>query len=97
VATDHRHRQPPLADPHHAKRPIAKESLFEVGQLATKVSQFRDVLQDPDIDARLLAREFYDAIIGPVAESLKQAKARTIMFSLDSQLRYLPIAALYDG
>ena len=76
---------------------VAKESPLEVKSLTEKVAKFRDVLQDPDLDARPLAREFHEAVIGPVADSLKQAKARTIMFSLDGQLRYIPMATLYDG
>ena len=61
------------------------------------VTAFRNVLQDPDVDARPLAKEFYDAIVGPLAPSLDQAGAKTVMFSLDGQLRYLPMATLYDG
>jgi CHAT domain-containing protein len=36
-------------------------------------------------------------IIGPVEEDLKAAKAKTLMWSLDDVLRYVPIAALHDG
>ena len=76
---------------------VAKESPLDVKTLPDKIARYRDVLQDPDEDARPLAREFYAAVIGPVAESLKQAGAKTIMFSLDGQLRYIPMATLYDG
>lgn len=76
---------------------LAKESPLDVKTLADKVRTFRDVLQDPEQDARPLAKEFYDAIVGPVAESLKQAEAKTIMFSLDGMLRYIPMGTLYDG
>ena len=76
---------------------VAKESPLDVKTLSAKIGKFRDVLQDPDVDAKPLAKEFYDAVIGPVAESLKQAGAKTIMFSLDGQLRYIPMATLYDG
>src|SRR5436190_1015282 len=34
---------------------------------------------------------------GPVAKDLEQAKAETLMWSLDGALRYVPLAALYDG
>jgi CHAT domain-containing protein len=32
-----------------------------------------------------------------MAEDLRQARAQTLMWSLDGALRYLPLAALYDG
>ena len=76
---------------------VAKESPLKVAELPRMVTAFRKVLQDPDVDARPLAKEFYDAIVGPLAPSLEQAGAKTVMFSLDGQLRYLPMATLYDG
>lgn len=76
---------------------VAKESPLDVKKLPKMVEDFRGVLKDDANDARPLAREFYQAIIGPLAESLKQAGAKTIMFSLDGQLRYIPMATLYDG
>jgi len=76
---------------------VAKESPLNVGTLSDKVAKFRDALQDPDDDARPLAKEFYEDLIGPLAEALTQAGAKTIMFSLDGQLRYIPMATLYDG
>jgi len=36
-------------------------------------------------------------LIKPIEDDLKQAKAQTLMVSLDGALRYLPLAALYDG
>lgn len=65
--------------------------------LNRKVAQFRDAVQDPAIDPRPLGGELYQIIVGPMAEDLRQAKARTLMWSLDGVLRYVPLAALYDG
>jgi CHAT domain-containing protein len=76
---------------------VAKASPFDVKQLPEKITAFRDVLQDPEQDSRPLAGEFYDALIRPLAPALEQAKAKMVMFSLDGQLRYIPMAALYDG
>jgi CHAT domain-containing protein len=44
-----------------------------------------------------LAQELYEILVAPVANDLAQVKARTLMWSLDGVLRYLPLAALYDG
>lgn len=76
---------------------VAKQSPFDVKQLPEKVAAFRDMLQDPAKDSRPLAKEFHDAVVGPLASTLEQAGAKQIMFSLDGQLRYIPMAALYDG
>ncbi len=66
--------------------------------LNRKVLAFRDVLQTPSRDPRPLAREMYNILIGPeLARDLEQAKAQTLMWSLDGVLRYLPMAALHDG
>ena len=42
-------------------------------------------------------RELYKILIGPIQADLDQAKAQTLVWSLDGALRYIPIAALYDG
>ena len=66
---------------------------------ALKKSAFdlQAALRDPRQDPRPAAKALYDVLIGPVAEDLKQAHAKTLMVSLDSVLRYIPTAALYDG
>ncbi|MDR1776304.1 MAG: CHAT domain-containing protein [Desulfovibrio sp.] len=76
---------------------VAKESPFDVKKLPEKITAFRDVLQDPEKDSRPLAKEFYEAVVGPLAPALEQANTKMIMFSLDGQLRYIPMAALHDG
>lgn len=55
------------------------------------------MLRDPEKDPRPLARELYGWIIEPIAIALKQAGIKTIMFPLDDQLRYVPMAGLHDG
>jgi CHAT domain-containing protein len=39
----------------------------------------------------------YQILIGPVKADLDQARAETLVWSLDGALRYVPMAALYDG
>ncbi|HVQ36351.1 MAG TPA: CHAT domain-containing protein, partial [Pyrinomonadaceae bacterium] len=62
-----------------------------------KVQQFRTALQNPRYDPLPLAQELYGILVGPVAKDLEDAKAETLMWSLDGTLRYLPVAALHDG
>ena len=65
--------------------------------LNRKVLEFRDVLQNPKLDPLPLAQELYKILVGPVAKDLAKAKARTVMWSLDGILRYVPVSALNDG
>ena len=76
----------------------AYEYSINSADLNRKVLAFREVLQTPSRDPRPLAREMYDVLIGPdLARDLAQAKAQTLMWSLDGVLRYLPMSALFDG
>jgi len=65
--------------------------------LNEKVMGFRAALNDKR-DARPQARELLDIILPPEArQELAQAGASTLMWYLDGALRFLPLAALYDG
>jgi CHAT domain-containing protein/Tfp pilus assembly protein PilF len=75
----------------------AYEYPIKAADLDRKVLEFRQVVQDPKLDPQPLAQELYRIVIGPMAEDLRQARAQTLMWSLDGVLRYLPFAALYDG
>ena len=55
------------------------------------------MLRDPAKDPKPLAQELYKILIGPVKADLDQAQAETLVWSLDGVLRYVPMAALYDG
>ena len=65
--------------------------------LNKKIFTFRNALQNPNIDPRPLGKELYDILIKPIEKDLKATGAKTLLWSLDSNLRYIPIAALYDG
>ena len=75
----------------------AYEYPIKSADLNRKISEFRQVVQDPKLDPRPLAQELYKILIGGMAGDLQQAKAETLMWSLDGALRYVPLAALYDG
>ncbi|HSB28759.1 MAG TPA: CHAT domain-containing protein, partial [Pyrinomonadaceae bacterium] len=67
-------------------------------ELNKKVFAFREVLQNPTLDPVPQARELYRILIGPeLARDIEQTKLKTIMWSLDGTLRYVPVAALHDG
>ena len=75
----------------------AYEYPIKAADLNRKVLEFRRVLQNPKLDPRPLGQGLYKILVANMAEDLRQAKAKTVMWSLDGGLRYLPVAALYDG
>ncbi|MBC7932312.1 MAG: tetratricopeptide repeat protein [Rubrivivax sp.] len=73
------------------------EHPIKAADLNRKVLEFRETLQSPKNDPLPLAQELYKILLGPVAGDLEKAKAKTIMWSLDGVLRYVPVSALHDG
>jgi CHAT domain-containing protein/Tfp pilus assembly protein PilF len=76
---------------------IAREYPIGRAALEKKITTFRKVLQSPADDPRTLANDLCNILIGPIAKDLEAAHAHILMWSLDGMLRYLPIAALFDG
>ena len=76
---------------------VARQSPVDMNQLSANIVRFRDLLQDERQNAQPLAKAFYDALLAPLAADIEQAGARTLMFSLDGPLRYIPMAALHNG
>jgi CHAT domain-containing protein/tetratricopeptide (TPR) repeat protein len=75
----------------------AAEFSISSADLSRKIQMFREALQNPRSDPLPLAKELYTILVGPIARDLQQARARTLMWSLDGVLRYVPISALHDG
>ncbi len=69
--------------------------------LNAAIQAFRDEasgpLRNPRLDPRPQARRLYDLLIAPIAGDLEAAGIDMLMVYLDGTLRYLPLAALYDG
>jgi CHAT domain-containing protein/tetratricopeptide (TPR) repeat protein len=76
---------------------IDGKSEIKGADLNKKVAAFRTAVQDPRMDPRPLGKELYDILIKPIEGQLAGAQAKTLLWSLDGSLRYLPIAALWDG
>jgi CHAT domain-containing protein len=75
----------------------AEEYDISSADLRKMVLQWREALMDPDADPRPLGEKLYTVLIGPIEADLAQAHAQVLMWSLDDVLRYVPMAALYDG
>ncbi len=67
---------------------------IDTALLNKKVRRFREALQDTSVDPRPMAKELYDILIKPVEKELAASGAKTLVWSLDGTLRYIPIAAL---
>lgn len=76
---------------------LVREAKVKSADLNRMIQSFRQRLQNPERNPLPEAQALYRLLVGPVAEDLKQAQAHTLMVSLDSALRYLPMAALHDG
>jgi CHAT domain-containing protein len=81
----------PESPPIHRTVAVKRENLNKT------ILAFRKALQDPRLDAKVPARQLYDWLIRPIENDLKQAGAKTLIYAPDNQLRYIPLAALYNG
>jgi CHAT domain-containing protein/tetratricopeptide (TPR) repeat protein len=77
--------------------PLRRTVAVKRVELNRAVVEFRAALQNPNLDAKTPAQKLYNWLIKPLEADLKQANAQTIIYAPDGQLRYIPLAALYDG
>ena len=77
--------------------PIRRTVSVPKKQLNETIAAFRSALQNPTSDAKTPAQQLYTWLIKPLEADLKAANAQTIIYAPDAQLRYIPLAALYDG
>jgi CHAT domain-containing protein len=66
-------------------------------RLAALAEEFRDLVSAPDRDPREAGARLYDALVRPVEADLAALGTETLMLSLDGELRYAPVSALWDG
>jgi CHAT domain-containing protein/Tfp pilus assembly protein PilF len=76
---------------------VAREYAIPQEELNQKVAALAAALEDYQNDAKAPALELYKILMGPVENDLEQAGADTLVWSLDGVLRYVPMAALFDG
>ena len=67
--------------------------------LRKKAFAFRDAINSrrPEAEIKALANELYQILFGPIAKNIESYQPKTLVWSLDDVLRYVPMAALYDG
>ncbi len=77
-------------------QPLRRTVKVSRQELNAAIAKFRQALQDPQKDASAIAQKLYGWLIQPLEADL-QAKATTIIYAPDGQLRYIPLAVLHDG
>jgi CHAT domain-containing protein/tetratricopeptide (TPR) repeat protein len=80
--------------PIHRTVPVRREVLNQV------IAKFREALTNrtkPVARVQESAQSLYNLLVKPIENDLAQAGYRTIIYAPDGQLRYLPLAALFDG
>lgn len=86
----------PYSPPLHRSVSVKREALNRA------IVDFRTTLTTPtsktsDVEVKNSAYQLYNWLIKPIENDLAQAKAQTILYAPDGQLRYIPLAALFDG
>jgi CHAT domain-containing protein/Flp pilus assembly protein TadD len=73
------------------------ETPIKEADLEAKIRQFYAILYRPFYDPKPLAKELYDIVFKPVEATLKADRVTTLLWSLEGDLRYIPVTAFWDG
>ncbi|NMF58995.1 CHAT domain-containing protein [Pseudanabaena yagii] len=78
--------------------PIHRTVKITQDKLESLVTEFKAGLRDEGSeDYKEPAKAMYNLLIKPIEAELAQTKTQTILYAPDGILRYIPLAALYDG
>ncbi len=77
--------------------PLRRTVSVKKSDLNRVILEFRQALTDPNKDAKTSGKKLYDWLIQPLEKDLQTAGTKTLIYAPDSQLRYVPLSALYDG
>ncbi|BBD57070.1 tetratricopeptide TPR_3 (plasmid) [Planktothrix agardhii NIES-204] len=80
--------------------PIHRTVAIDKTNLNRAILDFRTKITDrflPNSQIQPSAYNLYQLLIQPIAQDLQKAKVQHIIYAPDGQLRYIPLAALYDG
>jgi len=71
---------------------------IKAADLNKLITEFRAVVKEPSVDPRPLGKKLFDVLFpAALQKDLDGIKADTLVWSLDGTLRYVPMAALWDG
>ncbi|MEA5464586.1 CHAT domain-containing protein [Leptothoe sp. PORK10 BA2] len=77
--------------------PIRRRVEVTSKELNQAILDYRDILRSPSRPAKPAAQKLYNWLIAAIEPDLKALGTQTIVYSPDGALRYIPLAALYDG
>lgn len=82
--------------------PIYRSVPVSAATLQQTISEFRTALTVPSRRANIelpkaAGHQLYNWLIEPIQTELDRLQVETIIYAPDGQLRYIPLAALYDG
>lgn len=77
--------------------PIRRTVNIKREQLNQAILEARKALTNPISNPKIPTSKLYELLIKPIENDLVKADAKTIIYAPDGQLRYIPLAALYDG
>lgn len=76
---------------------LVRRSNITSNELNHLILRFRQALQQRNSEYQAYALKLYNNLVQPLESDLKDANAQTLLWSLDGALRYIPMAALFDG
>ena len=79
------------------KSPVSTRSAGKLCEERLLHFETRSTPTGPESEVKSLGNELYQILIGPVAKNIESYQPKTLVWSLDDVLRYVPMAALYDG
>jgi CHAT domain-containing protein len=77
--------------------PLRRTVPLKKADLNRGVNDLLSALSDPQSQPKAPAQQLYQWLIAPLEPDLKAANITTLIYAPDSNLRYIPLAALHDG
>ena len=78
--------------------PISRSINIKPQEFTKLLQNFRADLQDSgSLDVKESSERLYQYLIKPIEADLKSANIDLLLYAPDGQMRYIPIASLYDG
>ncbi len=78
--------------------PIVRSISIQPQEFTKLIQDFRADLQDSSsADVKESSQHLYKYLIKPLEADLKAANVEILLYAPDGQMRYIPLAALYDG
>ena len=78
--------------------PVLRSIAVQSQEFTNLLQTFRADLQDAgSTDVKESATQLYQYLIKPIEADLQAANIELLLYAPDGQLRYIPLAALYDG